>query len=495
MRLPISGAQVFSGNHLSCKFAGIIRLFLAFASVFFALLCPRAALAQDYMQAIGHPTFSSSEPVELGFIDAGNGNLHQEILLGSYPQRGGRTLTYKLVYDSRIWSDPTNVSWSPNPWATAMGGWRFVSSADSGGPVGFSTSSQPCYYGGDEVSINNFYWTAPDGTKRYFPFVTTFHADNTCYLSNTISASGYAGDSSGYYMSVTNYTQATVIAPDGTQVYPTYKDPDGNYYQKDANGNITADTLGRQPVIVTNPCGTNQICYDFLNSQGSARSRVILKTTSIPVHTNFLQQYVTEYSGNLTVLQSITLPDNTTYQFTYDSGSTAGHYGEITGITLPTNGTVSYGYTVYQDALSNKNRWVSQRTSGGHVWTYSLTGVSSPYQYVKVTEPSGDFKTYTFQLANGAWRNSVSYSTGMGITENWDTSHICQSPCTGSGPVNIQKLGETISQTVSPGGGSVSKQRQFAYNTQYVSLPSIIKEWNYGAAPATPTRITNITYY
>lgn len=471
---------------------GLIRSLAAPVCIFLASLCPKSAVAQDFMQAIGHPTFSSSEPVELGSVDVANGNLHLEIMLGSYPQRGGRTLTYKLVYDSRIWNHPTNVSWSPNTWANPMGGWRFVSSADSGGPVGFSTWSTQCGSGGAGGSYN-FYWTAPDGTIRYFPNVTTSSASSGCGTTSS-SSTGYANDSSGYYMSITNYSNiAAVIAPDGTQIYPSYKDPNGNFYQKDSNGNITADTLGRQPVIITTSCGSaNKTCYDFLNSQGTSRSRVTLTTTSIPVHTNFGQQYLTEFSGTLpTVLQSITLPDMSTYQFAYDSGSTAGHYGEITGITLPTGGTVSYGYTVYQDEMNNKHHWVSQRTSGGHTWTYNLNNVVVWTSHkVTVTEPSGDSKTYSFFVNNGAWRNSLAYSSGTTITDSWNTSHTCQSPCTG-GAVNIQKTAETIT----PAGSIVSQQRQFTYNTQYVPFPSIVKEWNYGLpVTGTPSRITNIAY-
>lgn len=35
--------------------------------------------AQTYLQQTGAPTFATVEPVELGFVDASNGNLHIEI--------------------------------------------------------------------------------------------------------------------------------------------------------------------------------------------------------------------------------------------------------------------------------------------------------------------------------------------------------------------------------------------------------------------------------
>jgi hypothetical protein len=56
---------------------------LALAGYF---LCPAAA--QNYLTSTGSPSFSAPEPVELGFADASNGNLHLTIPLGTYSQRG-----------------------------------------------------------------------------------------------------------------------------------------------------------------------------------------------------------------------------------------------------------------------------------------------------------------------------------------------------------------------------------------------------------------------
>src|SRR5436309_1811256 len=42
----------------------------------------------NYVYSTGSPTFATSEPVENGFLDLSNGNLHVEIPLGSFPQRG-----------------------------------------------------------------------------------------------------------------------------------------------------------------------------------------------------------------------------------------------------------------------------------------------------------------------------------------------------------------------------------------------------------------------
>lgn len=454
------------------------------------------AAAQDYSQEIGRPTFTSGEPVELGFINAGNGNLHLEIPIASLPQRASGNLVFKLEYDSRLWYlNGTNV-WSLNTWATNLGGWRLAASNGSGTSGGSSGWGGPCG-GGSRGGYANYFWTSPEGTTHYFP-IQTVNTD-TCGGNLVSSGAASAQDSSGYYMAVSNFQVASVVGPDGTQVFPSIKDANGNFYSADTNGNVI-DTLGRKPLVVTNNCNNNahQICYDVLNSQGTT-SRYIVTTETIAVHTAFGISQTTEYSGNITAVQSVQLPDGTSYSFGYDFGTTSGHYGEITSATLRTGAQINYSYAVFQDALGSKNRWVTQRVSGGNTWTYALNNVSTgtKTQQVTVTKPSGDYKNYAFNLNNGAWVSSVQFfGSGGGaplatISDNWDMSNTCQSPCNGSGgAINVRKLGETTTF------GSVTKQTQFTYSGLASSVPQIVKEWNYysGSAPASPQKTTTITY-
>ncbi len=302
-------------------------------------------------------------------------------------------------------------------------------------------------------------------------------------------------------MSVTNYINATVYAPDGTQVYPNLKDANGNFFSKDANGNII-DTLGRMPVTVTSSCNNNsdQTCYNVLNPQGG-RSIYTLTTATISVSTAFGQSGVTEYPGPLTVVQTIALPDGTSYQFGYDS------YGELNSITLQTGGQITYGYTNYQDSFGNKNRWVTSRTSGGGTWNYNpqvLTTCSSGsvncQQQVTVTKPSGDTAVHTFTLNNGAWGSNVQVYTGAVSSSSllatrtitWNMSNACQtSGCTGN--QFIQKMQDTMTWA---GGPSPSQTKQYTYDSQYDSNLVSLKEWKFytGSLPASPDRETDLTY-
>ncbi|PYU23413.1 MAG: hypothetical protein DMG32_16190 [Acidobacteria bacterium] len=84
----------------------------------------KTAEAQNYLTQTGSPSFTTSQPVELGFVNVANGNLHLEIPLGYFPQRGSRGFAAKLIYDSRIWQVVTTTSstWQPNNVLTVIHG-------------------------------------------------------------------------------------------------------------------------------------------------------------------------------------------------------------------------------------------------------------------------------------------------------------------------------------------------------------------------------------
>jgi hypothetical protein len=225
----------------------------------------------------------------------------------------------------------------------------------------------------------DFIWTAPDGTQHSFSTIDLIHDTTTGNLcgGSTPNGDAFADDASGYHMYVTNYTSAAVYAPDGTQVFPTVKDTNGNFFSRDGNGNAI-DALGRTPVTyIANGTGcTASYCYNILNSQGST-SQIKVTTQTISVNTNFGQAGLTEYSGTITVIQSIQLPDGTSYQFSYDFGTSPGHYGELIGVTLPTGGQITYGYTNFTDLFANHNMWVTSRASGGGTWNYTPSVITS----------------------------------------------------------------------------------------------------------------------
>jgi RHS repeat-associated protein len=472
------------------------------------LAAPAVLLAQDYSLQTGSPSFSTNEPIESGLIDLANGDLQIRINVASFPQRGSVPFTGSLIYDSRIWKpvQGTSLTWQPTNVPNSQGGWRYVNTNTTGSTAWSSTvvaKGRPpvdCY-----IQFSGFNWTDASGTKRFFTGMTKEPLDPLCGLDFP-NGGGMATDASGFRISIANYTDATIYAPDGTQVYPTVSDVNGNFFSN--SGANVVDTLGRTPVTITTNCGGNsaQTCYDILNSKGTT-SRITVLTTSIAVSTQFGVTGITEYSGNLTVVQKITLPDLTFYQFGYDG------YGELSSMTLPAGGQITYGYSNFHDALGGTNRWVSSRMSGGGTWSYTpavittcASGQVGCQQKVTVTKPSADNCVYIFTMNNGAWMSQRQDYTGSILAANlvsttvkiWDFSQACSpTPCTGASNIRTLRLTSTLPV---PGGASISNKTEMTYADLNDMNVSAVKEWRFYAGtsptfPATPDRETDLTYH
>jgi len=360
------------------------------------------------------------------------------------------------------------------------------------------------------------------------------------------TATAYATDSSGYEISVT-YPSAgsepviAVYAPDGTLVdqsnpptdsqgrYVLAKDSNGNYFSTDnlrmnffvgATSGHYYDSLGR--IALNNAvggCTSNpaQMCYYVPNSQG-ATSEYIVTTASIPVSTDFGEPGVTECntSCTITVIQSIGLPDGSSYSFKYDcstgSGNPAcgsptgqsGYYGLLTSVTMPTGGQVTYGYQTFKDAYAAYTRWLNSRVSEGGTWSYApavLTtcsvGQTGCQQTTTVTKPSGASKVTTFTLNDGAWPTKIQvYSSGSlvsTITNTFDFSNTCPLlGCTGAAYVRLLTQQTTIVSST----GSITKQTKYAYDTPQTGNVTAVNEWKFlpGASPTFPTISDRATY-
>ncbi|MGB0036778.1 MAG: hypothetical protein WBP79_15015, partial [Candidatus Acidiferrales bacterium] len=200
---------------------------------------------------------------------------------------------------------------------------------------------------------------------------------------------------------------------------------------------------------------------------------------------------MTDYSGNITVIQKIQLPDGTSYQFGYESNS----YGELTSIAFPNSGQVSYSYTNFADTLGNVNRWVSSRGSSGGTWSYSpqtLTSCPTGYSYcsqLNLTKPSGDTAVYTFGLSSdssAAWNTGAIYYNGSALLAN-------QVKAVSQVWTSDQLTSETTTMT-SAAGAAISNTVQYSYTGP---LLTGISEWKYytGSLPSNPDRKTSISYY
>ena len=140
----------------------------------------QTANAQDSVYSYGLNVDSVPLPVENGYVDALNGNLHLEIPITALQERGRVPFVAKFEYDSHIWQQVAPVGpvlWQPTNIPNSNGGWRYVSPAS--GQVSFTTDYGSC--GSLDLPYTDYYgfvWTAPDG--RQIPFSIATHRSNSC---------------------------------------------------------------------------------------------------------------------------------------------------------------------------------------------------------------------------------------------------------------------------------------------------------------------------
>jgi hypothetical protein len=154
------------------KLVRVVSLFLPVVAASAGL----SAGAQNTEMQVGQPSTAVTLPVERGFINVQNGNLHIEIPFANYKGRGELSTSFKMVYDSMIWhgamTESGSYQWQPTNVNNSMGGWRFVSSL-AGGISGGETTTTVCGSGAGSVTQwGPFYITMLDGTQRTFPITT-----------------------------------------------------------------------------------------------------------------------------------------------------------------------------------------------------------------------------------------------------------------------------------------------------------------------------------
>jgi RHS repeat-associated protein len=527
---------------VSRYFRQVRGLSLVFALALLLGASAMPAKAQSYLQNIGVPPFTTQLPVENGFVNVANGDLHLEIPLGSFPQRSGAPDKIVLMYDSTIWQPimysgvqgwrPTNIPNSyGSPYFNVWGGWRPVTSREGGFDSFGETDSGYCtrmddYYW---ATYSPWIWTAPDGTQHSFQASTKAPIyPGICGAagSGIPSATAYASDGSGFFISITNYTNAVVYAPDGTKMGGAYasEDSNGNYapyinhtYNPTTNVDtwVYTDTVGRTILTETNNRSTNAYTFVVPNPQGTTSTYTTL-TQPISVNTYFGQAGQAEFVGTITVVSEIDLPDGTKYTFTYDSGTTPGYYGLVKSMTLPTGGTISYSFFNDVDAYGNFFRRISGRGTPDGSWLYtylfpwghSCTSTQVDCQQrVAVSKPNGDGMTYTFALNGGAWPVQVQYTASGGTlvattTQCFSFVLVSNQSCsytvtTAPAATNVHLLATTTTLPM-PGSSNISATTGYTWDNgnqgKYGEVTQI-SEWNFGSSTANAAdRTTSISY-
>jgi RHS repeat-associated protein len=483
----------------------VLRLALLFAAL---LLCALPARAQV---VTGSPPFSSSTPSTFDTVNDANLNVSFAVPVVSKAGRG-IPFNYSLVYNNSVWV-PYNSSgasvWTPVPgW-----GWGSANSATTGSVTYLETQAS-CYYppgGGPGGTM--YYWNVyvfdyyydPNGTqhqinKNVSSWTSSIPCSNGASFPNT--ASGTLTDGSGYSYTVNSAPGALVYPPSGL----TITVPAGGATQggvTDTNGNSVSfstssgtttftDTLGLTALTVSGS-GTYSSPMTYTYAGPAGQISVQVNYSVYTVRTNFACSGITEYGPTqISLVSSITLPDNTSYSLTYEA--TPGYSGDVTGrlasVTLPTGGTISYAYSggsnngiICQDASVPT---LTRTVNPGGTWTYAHTEGTST-STTEITDPDSNQTVITF---DGVYASSDQYEEQRTIYNGsqssgnvMETINTCYNgasiPCVGTAfNLPITELAVTRALSTSSGGTVESET-----NTYYNSYAFVTKvdEYDFGS--------------
>lgn len=352
------------------------------------MLLSTYALAQDNSLLIGDPPNSDQRPIRFGFLNLDNLNMHLEIPLASYPVRGHDPITVSAVYDSAMWVGNDNYfDGTPLVGPSASAGMRFVvkmgpnptapqNGSSYGTPCSYPSNPASGYSNGTFITYPGTGWTITDPNGTSHPFLMDDLKDvSTCYDYNNspepvsdappYTTSSYSIDGTGAYLTLNTPNPLynfEIWSVDGyyTGVTCTLNGCSG-VGPETPNGNYGGDTLDATPAPPTgcnasgeaytnsNPpqpasAGTTETCTMTIPAGAS----FIVTYTAMPVSTNFFPNDSPDYEDyqeNIWLPTSILLPDGSTYTFSYDTGTSKGHYGGLTQIQLPTGGATAYQYS------------------------------------------------------------------------------------------------------------------------------------------------------
>jgi RHS repeat-associated protein len=487
---------------------------------FLTLLLSTILVSSAFAQTSSNPpqgmgSFDSFQGGELDHINLGTGNLYFRAPLIDFPQRGDALkLSFSLQSNNKSFSILSG-SWKPSG-GYISGSLPTVAVVDDQAPGLILQSGGRC---------GEHFWTytviSPDSNAHYLGTVYgTGTSAPLCYQLPYKRIS--TKDGSGYAL----YTSSGGGIPGVNQVIDRHG-VRGGTTREDANGNKISfsnsnyvDSLGRvipfpnfstgNTLDFTGCSGPMPIAYVVmwtLPAPGGGSALYKLCYVNIAVRTNFQWPGINEYAATASFLQSVVLPNNTTWTFEYDSRSLGDpltiNYGDLTKITFPTGATTSYAYVnlifpacqgVGIGCSQPVSRVVSSRTVnandglGFQTWNYQWTAntSSSPWLVTcTLTDPLGNATVVNsnqpFQRWNEIRRDAYMGSpvTGtllLSVTTDWSTRDF---------PIRTT--------LVWPNGKTKKIERDF--DTSDIGLVLALREYDYGiGAPGPLLRQAQNTY-
>jgi RHS repeat-associated protein len=288
----------------------------------------------------------------------------------------------KMSYNSNSWGISGNA-WVPNPVTNVSGFnydfWTLPSSAISSFVGQLVTSSFYC----DPAYLPAYTgYIDPSGNLHSIvgaPPLTPVQAGN-CAATTSWGTVLEDGSGLSVYLSLNNpntVTTASGIVYSGFSGSPTITDPDGNTLS--LSGSVYTDTFGVQEATVGGGTYPTTYTYPISTPSGASTAAVTVTYTSETLYTNFRCRSVRDFpaTAGYTFPTKITLADNSTYHFTYESQSAGTITGRLASVTYPNGRVVSYQYTGPNNGIN-----CADGSAAGLTRTVTGDGV---YQYTRNT--------------------------------------------------------------------------------------------------------------
>ena len=375
-------------------------------------------------QVLGTGTYAFASFDNRGFDSVNLGNLNTRFNVPVVSRTGrGMGFNYSIQYEGLIWSPSSSngtVTWMPDQ---AWGFFGLLNGTTFAGYVSYRTQSLACsrpqgYSGPVPPSTNSNHYVYHDafGGTHLFNYSIT----GACPLGDgddQVNGDGSTSDGSGYTyvngyqvksrngMLITPATSAT--GQDSTSI----TDANGNTITSSAGSSFT-DTLGVTALTVTGS-SPRTFTYPIPSQNNSpASASATITYVAATVQTNFQCTGIGEYlsGGSVNLVSRITLADGTYYAFTYEP--TPSVQGAVTGrlasITLPTGGTISYGYT---GGCSSAGAGIN---ADGTVGALIRTTTDGTRSYTRAPTTGGTSTTVQDEKNNQSVYNFVADSGGLG---------------------------------------------------------------------------------
>ena len=440
-----------------------LRLLGKFSAVFLFTLIFGTAHAQSlppttFDDQVGLQPYGAYHGGDIDSVGLGNGTLTLHMPFLTYPQRGSLQFSFNLFYNN----EPQHVAeemegnnvyyvwgyagvYTPLP---IERGDVYVGWAQQVGTIGTAINvdipPKTSHYGNYAVqfadgskhplgNLGTFGLYLDTGTNRYYEYGGPFE---------TLDGTGWRLNGPLNTETVLSGPATGVIAPDGTMYGPVsgaaMEDPNGNEITLGASS--FTDSLGRVIPIPptasstsntgTSACPNSPLTVSFavswsVPSPGGVNESYIFCYVKVAVNIPPVNGAQAS-SANITKLQSIVLPNGTSWNFTYNDPGDGSmyngapiNYGTLTQVTLPTTGSISYTYSTLGTLTCGlEGRFVATRTlndtTGPHQWSYAYTLSGGIVSSTKVTDPLGNYAVHTIGGGCAPIENEVQYYSSAG---------------------------------------------------------------------------------